>query len=1071
MHWQSIRNVVFWAALLACVLIPVPAAAEDLIWNAAGTPANSFELTDGPSPDPPPADQVFTAENPCDDSTVTATFSDPDDVADVGEPFVDLRTAPDTIDWWIDGPADNGDELVFTLDFGGEAVENLEFDLFDIDADTPPITSYQDRMIVTATFVGAINVEVTGGTAMTCTGDNTTTVTCTGDDSASFGAAAGTASITIPGPVRSVRVVYTPGPLDTSTALNGDQLSGMSDFTFDCTTVPVTLSSFEARPHGSGVDATWTTQTETANLGFHLYGEESGSWRRLNADLIPGYSIDSLVPRTYEVPIAETGAERFFLGEVDVRGKERLHGPFDLGVRAGGDHLPEPVDWSVVREQLDRQASASRLEAARSYEPVAQQADPGLTAKSAASRTRAGRARQRRVVYPSYEIRVSEDGLYRVWFEDVPALEGAPLRHLALTRGGNGVPIRVVGPSGDGVVGPGGFFEFYGQALDSLYTATDVLELTVNRFQARRIRSLPRPPRGRTPTRYIARETVEHNLEYSFASPNGDPWYEKRVLAFQQPVSETFEIEVDAVAPGEAVLEVDLWGVTDFPDVAPDHHVQILLNGVHVADELFNGLSALSLEIPIPGGLLVDGVNSVEVVLPGDTGADWDLVHVESYGVRYPRQFVASADRFSGETLGAAVEIQGFTSPDVVAYRVVGERMIYLGATEARESGNGVYTARLKGRRQGPAHYHVSTAGALLRPEIELRAPLDPVPAGPANYWILTHPLFEDHLAPLVAARRADGFTVATVSTGQVFREYGGGVFDPEAIRSFVGDIAANRGAEYLLLIGGDSYDYHDYLGVGSVSFIPTIYLPTHNVVQFTPSDAALADGDRDGVPDVYLGRLPVRSVDELETVIDKTLTYSPASLDAIFAADAAEEPFSFSELSDELAEMMPAGWTVERAYVDLDGVAGARATLLDAINSGPGLTQYFGHSGPGSWTFSGLLGPADPPAFINHGDPTVVVQWGCWNGYHSVPQYNTLAHAFLLSGSQGAAAVIGASTLTKVVSDREMAERFYHHLSLPGATLGQAVELSRRDLAERGYRDVVLGTTLLGDPALRLEP
>ena len=45
---------------------------------------------------------------------------------------------------------------------------------------------------------------------------------------------------------------------------------------------------------------------------------------------------------------------------------------------------------------------------------------------------------------------------------------------------------------------------------------------------------------------------------------------------------------------------------------------------------------------------------------------------------------------------------------------------------------------------------------------------------------------------------------------------------------------------------------------------------------------------------------------------------------------------------------------------------------------------------------------------------PSLVIQWGCWNTYHVAPEYDTLAHRLLLAGPQGAAAVVGSSTLTR---------------------------------------------------------
>ena len=46
-------------------------------------------------------------------------------------------------------------------------------------------------------------------------------------------------------------------------------------------------------------------------------------------------------------------------------------------------------------------------------------------------------------------------------------------------------------------------------------------------------------------------------------------------------------------------------------------------------------------------------------------------------------------------------------------------------------------------------------------------------------------------------------------------------------------------------------------------------------------------------------------------------------------------------------------------------------------------------------------------------------VQWGCWNTYYVDPVNAYLVQSFLFSGDRGAAAVLGASTLTDSSSEQ----------------------------------------------------
>ena len=74
--------------------------------------------------------------------------------------------------------------------------------------------------------------------------------------------------------------------------------------------------------------------------------------------------------------------------------------------------------------------------------------------------------------------------------------------------------------------------------------------------------------------------------------------------------------------------------------------------------------------------------------------------------------------------------------------------------------------------------------------------------------------------------------------------------------------------------------------------------------------------------------------------------------------------------------------------------------------------------------------------------------------------------------GVEGAAAVLGASTLTSTVSEKQLGDLFIPRLTSAGVTLGEALTEAKQELAltDPQRLDVILGWTLLGDPALKVE-
>ena len=160
----------------------------------------------------------------------------------------------------------------------------------------------------------------------------------------------------------------------------------------------------------------------------------------------------------------------------------------------------------------------------------------------------------------------------------------------------------------------------------------------------------------------------------------------------------------------------------------------------------------------------------------------------------------------------------------------------------------------------------------------------------------------------------------------------------------------------------------------------------------------------------------------------------------------------------------------ITHADIDTLGVAGAKAQLVSTINNGVALVQYFGHSSPTLWSYSGLFSATDAAALENAGLPAVVTQWGCWNTYFVSPNANSLAQTLLLQGSHGAAGVFGAVSLTDISGHRHLAPATLSRFT-SGQRIGDVILQARRELAQRGIVLVepMIGSNLLGDPAMVL--
>jgi uncharacterized repeat protein (TIGR01451 family) len=842
---------------------------------------------------------------------------------------------------------------------------------------------------------------------------------------------------------------------------------------------PVTLAYFFAQRKDGGVHFEWSTATETGNLGFNVYVQVGDKLVQVNEELIPSRQSDSLSRQGYAFDAAPAG-EVLYVEDVSVSGGTRRYGPFRLGTEYGWLPKDGAGEWAPTQDK----------EGVPPVNPPDASRD-SLSSPGAAPDTEAT-VRVGPQGPPILNLKVRRTGIYRVTYEMLKdaglEVAGVPFRGLTLTNRGRQIPIYVRrrqgerGPSagidssakdGDGF-GPGAFIEFYGEALDTIYMDTNIYTLHTGLRDAPRIASAGASPESDVTPVASYTETVQVNNQrrYSYTAPGDDGWYDASMLVYKVAKSWDFPFQLsdltDPSAPGS--LELVVWGITNWPR-NPDHHLVASLNGVVVTDEKFDGHAVRTLKLTLPPGALQEGANTLRLTLPGDTGVKYDMVNLDKFSVSFQRRFTAQRGRLDFTAAGSVFQVAGLPSADVVVYRLAEQGPVRLANVQVKASGK-TFTAGFAGAAQ-PSAYVVAAAEALNVPELEtprLAANLD----RPAEYLIISHPDFIDGLQPLVNARKAQGLTVGVVDVTGLYARYTDGIFDPQAIKQHIAFAAKSLGAKYILLVGGDTFDYRGYLGTKSTSFIPSLYAPS-GVVSFLPADPLYADLNSDNVPDLAIGRFPVRTKAELETMIQKTLAYSRKDYGrtALFAADKFDGRVSYKAISDALAGSLPADWPVKKAYLDDTSVNEAFVQLNNEMNKGTAMVTFTGHSGPSVWTFNNLFNAQHAAALTNAGRPFVAVQWGCWNTYYVDPVKNSLMSGLLLSGDRGAAAVFGATTLTSYRSEELLAKLLTPRLVTPGMTIGQAMQEAKLELAQSRPElvDVMLGWTLLGDPALTIEP
>ncbi|RBP53495.1 SdrD B-like domain-containing protein [Arenicella xantha] len=902
---------------------------------------------------------------------------------------------------------------------------------------------------------------------------------------------------------------------DTGYVVDLDSLGLIADPVIDNTgdfgyvpsiTNPISLGLFTSSVDEAGsVRFDWSTQTEVANIGFNVYAQVDGDWIVLNPRLIASYG-DAVSVQSYHFS-AVTDATVFALSDIDLTGKETLHGPYVLGQSYGVIADRQAIDWQsekaireankaerkAKREAQQRQRSLKRKQRRESkqqetsmfYKLLNQSVTVLLTAIIPTAHAAEGE--------DLVNLQTTEVGIHYISVADLAEfgvdLIGENAADLALSNRGNDVPIQVTGGA---VVAADSQIRFIAEQLDTLYTGTNVYTLRLESGAAlpMNIDTTAISSRAKVANSYLRTAKFAPQSSYSFTSPNpSDAFYAKRMIAIGEAASENVTLNLKNVAVGgnsgttKAKLRVGVWGAANQAGVKKDHSVSVKFNGVSVASKEFDGLRGEQLEASLQE--VREGINVVGLTLPLDTGYAFDAVNLDDVTVEYPSKFVAEDARLSYASNFSRFRIDGFKPTDLPNGKddLVIMRQDTLSSVAVID-GNGKKAScnssvcRIEVAGSGAAaQYYVATSNSMYSATPVALPLADDISSGNANYLIISHPDFigsagNFHLENLATELQSEMGSVDIVDVESIYAQFGDHIFDPQAIRDYIQFAHNNRGTKYVLLVGGDVYDYRNFENQDATSFIPSIYYATGNNITFAPVDAKYVDLNDDNVPDLPIARLPVRTTAQLGVLMGKRAAYLNRDYagTALLVADGYDQAqqYDFGSDANEIEQDYLLNFQVEKAYVDQLGTSAARAKVKQQIESGITLTAFFGHSSTNQWSFNGLFTGPDAAGLNNVGKPTVVTQWGCWNAYFVSPNEDSMGHRFMMEGDRGAVAVMGASTLTDANNERELARLVFDRLA-NGERLGDAVTNAKQDYALENPDDldVLLGWTVLGLPEL----
>jgi len=307
------------------------------------------------------------------------------------------------------------------------------------------------------------------------------------------------------------------------------------------------------------------------------------------------------------------------------------------------------------------------------------------------------------------------------------------------------------------------------------------------------------------------------------------------------------------------------------------------------------------------------------------------------------------------------------------------------------------------------------------------------------------------------------------VDIEDVYDEFSFGNKSSRAIRDFLAYAGNNWkvAPAFVLLAGDASFDAKNYLGFGANDLVPTRLIDTQ--LMETASDDWLADFNGDGVAEIAVGRLPIRSAREAATVVAKITEYDHGTRPegVLLVADDDLDGVSFETTTAEVRGLVSPGERIEQINrCELDSIA-ARSLLMDAINRGQRVVNYEGHGNVDTWR-GGLLTVEDVSGLTNTERLPLFLMMTCLNGFFHDAQMDSLAESLIRMDKGGAVAVWASSGMTppgdQALMNLEMFRKLYDKNY--SWTLGEAV---LRAKAAGRNKDARLTWVLFGDPTTRV--
>lgn len=682
-------------------------------------------------------------------------------------------------------------------------------------------------------------------------------------------------------------------------------------------------------------------------------------------------------------------------------------------------------------------------------------------------------AKPKTLVGEGLKITIQEDGVYVLGSEGLP-----PTLRRFFTPGGQRQSVLVDCDGQTGYLGyePAGHGEskvlFYGRGYADAYGDRNVYwygQFPNDPMKTGVMDGMLRPTAGYT----LASARFEYDGFYHYnegGNLNEPNYYDAIDYGLEENTTRSYTLSCSNRVAGTAYLRVALNSYTASAEIAPDHRLNLLVNGVLLGQTTWDGRGYRVLEVPFNAGLLANGDNTVQLQTPASVaGVPYDRSLIDWVEILYPRAYVAVEDQLTVDVWGGAVlNVTGFSQPEirVVDLREIGRERFVPGKVYSTAGGG--YGVRVQA---GPVatRLYLLTAGQFKTPQSVEFKRVAAATEGTADYVVVGTPDRIAAVEPLLTLRQTEGLSLARVDPETAMDRYAYGRFGPQGVQAAV----RASSPQYVLLLGDTVSDYKFQLHAPTPAGLPGIFVQNRLQGRIL-TDMPYGDFNGDGRLEAAVGRLPSRTPADLATTVGKIVAFTtPASDSVLLVADQVDTQFGLDFKGDleALAAEVPLV-AITRVYrQDLASNLAARTATIAGFNANPTLAVFEGHASGTAWGDARWFGNAHVPSITG---ATTVLAATCHTAIYFEPTASSLGQR-LMASPTGAISYIGSVAAAN--GSKEAAYARQMSLSIFGDSATERigdhmVSVSNAlNSLDAGMRDLVHSYVLLGDPAAPIRP